>query len=604
MNTRLRTELLLLLVAGVAVLSMVLPVGWMADDAAAQATTPTIELAYDDGKAFETLAGSPYICVTCMAYQGVRFDLGGATVMSITAVRFYAGGRQSQVRVHLTDAVDQQALIDYITVSVSAAQWYTVTIPETRVTRDFFVWIQISDKDVMPYRDVIADHNRSFVAEHPQLKHAGGSHVGDLMIRAVVKAEIHVGEGQDYATIQEAVDAAGEGLQIIVHEGTYTENVVVDKKLTIVSKDGPSNTIVSAEDPSASAFTVASKGMTVSGFTIQGASGVGAAGVHLNGSADCSVAGNRISNNYYGLLVSAASTGSTVIHNDVGSNVYGVWVDGQRTNIAGNSFEGNTAPNGSAVYLSSSSGENEVHFNDFIESPATDQVLQVYNDSSLQVANCANNWWGNASGPRHASANPSGTGAAVGDGVRFHPWLALQPSAVKTGTAMPGAYWLSARAGTSATVVMSGTGTPTVWVAIYPGNPGGEFPGASLGKWIDVYFNSTSGVSEVEIRVYYTQDEIVGLKEGSLRLYWWSGTEWKVCSRSGVNGTEDFVWGRVLPTTTPGMANLAGTPFGVGATSGGFALWWIVAGVVVVVVALAVLLFALRVLQQRSSYYE
>jgi hypothetical protein len=94
MNTRLRTELLLLLVAGVAVLSMVLPVGWMADDAAAQATTPTIELAYDDGKAFETLAGSPYICVTCMAYQGVRFDLGGATVMSITAVRFYAGGRQ------------------------------------------------------------------------------------------------------------------------------------------------------------------------------------------------------------------------------------------------------------------------------------------------------------------------------------------------------------------------------------------------------------------------------------------------------------------------------------------------------------------------------
>jgi hypothetical protein len=49
----------------------------------------------------------------------------------------------------------------------------------------------------------------------------------------VKAAELHVGPGQTYSTIQAAITAASDGDTIIVHAGTYDEQVVVDKSLTI-----------------------------------------------------------------------------------------------------------------------------------------------------------------------------------------------------------------------------------------------------------------------------------------------------------------------------------------------------------------------------------
>lgn len=60
----------------------------------------------------------------------------------------------------------------------------------------------------------------------------------------VMAAELHVGEGQPYATIQDAVDAASAGDTIIVHPGTYEEMVRVDKSVTIQSKEGPDVTVI------------------------------------------------------------------------------------------------------------------------------------------------------------------------------------------------------------------------------------------------------------------------------------------------------------------------------------------------------------------------
>ena len=50
----------------------------------------------------------------------------------------------------------------------------------------------------------------------------------------------------------------------------------------------------------------------------------------------------------------------------------------------------------------------------------------VYNDVASAI-NAINNWWGNASGPYHASLNPTGTGDPVSDNVLFNPWLAAPP---------------------------------------------------------------------------------------------------------------------------------------------------------------------------------
>jgi pectin methylesterase-like acyl-CoA thioesterase len=58
----------------------------------------------------------------------------------------------------------------------------------------------------------------------------------------------------EYSTIQAAVNAASNGDTIIVRDGTYTENIKVDKSLTIRSKNGPDYTVVRAKKPDEHVF--------------------------------------------------------------------------------------------------------------------------------------------------------------------------------------------------------------------------------------------------------------------------------------------------------------------------------------------------------------
>ena len=48
----------------------------------------------------------------------------------------------------------------------------------------------------------------------------------------------------------------------------------------------------------------------------------------------------------------------------------------------------------------------------------------IRSNATYIVADGTENWWGDASGPYHATLNPSGTGAEVSDNVDFDPWMA------------------------------------------------------------------------------------------------------------------------------------------------------------------------------------
>ena len=79
------------------------------------------------------------------------------------------------------------------------------------------------------------------------------------------------GGGANFTNIQDAVDNATAGDTIIVRDGTYTENVVVGKELTIRSENGYAKTLVRAARTFKHVFSVTADNATIQGFTVTGA---------------------------------------------------------------------------------------------------------------------------------------------------------------------------------------------------------------------------------------------------------------------------------------------------------------------------------------------
>jgi len=97
-------------------------------------------------------------------------------------------------------------------------------------------------------------------------------------LRFIPTLPVHnLDSGEDFATIQEAIDDSDTdpGHTITVEPGTYNENVVVNKRLTIKSSSGnPADTIVNASDSNDHVFKVTADYVNISGFTVENATSV------------------------------------------------------------------------------------------------------------------------------------------------------------------------------------------------------------------------------------------------------------------------------------------------------------------------------------------
>lgn len=203
-----------------------------------------------------------------------------------------------------------------------------------------------------------------------------------------------------------------------------------------------------------------------------------------------------------------------------------------------------------------------VHFNNILDNGSfgAEVAGEPTNDFEL---NATNNWWG--------SKDQAAVEASVNGTVKYAPWTGAGVGGTTSTTTPSGSTTVDAKSTASTTVDKMGTGTPTVTVAKYDSNPGSGFSG-STNNYVDVNLDDPTGVDQITVKVYYTNAEITGLVESSLRLNWWDGTQWVACSESGVNIADipgppaysGYMWANIRSDTVPSLSDLSGTPFGGG----------------------------------------
>ncbi|MEA3281150.1 MAG: NosD domain-containing protein [Euryarchaeota archaeon] len=190
-------------------------------------------------------------------------------------------------------------------------------------------------------------------------------------------------------SIQAAVNTADPHDTIIVRDGTYTENINVNKSLTIQSENGSDVTIVQAAYPDDHVFEVTVDYVNIGGFNVTGetgSTGYQKTGIYLNNVNKCAISNNTANGNGYGIHLSSSSNNSLTGNTANSNNWNGIYL----SSSSNNSLTGNTAnSNNDGIYLRYSSNNNNLTGN-----IASNNYYGIYLSSSSNnslIGNTASN---------------------------------------------------------------------------------------------------------------------------------------------------------------------------------------------------------------------
>jgi len=146
---------------------------------------------------------------------------------------------------------------------------------------------------------------------------------------------------KNYTTIQEALDAASDNDTIFVYNGTYNEDIVLDKSIKLIGED-KTNTFIQG-DQGNKIIKILSGSSTITGFTVQYQSNDEWDDAALYISSEYNIIHDNIfAHNNLGIFV-ADWTGdnNTILNNVFSGNYHGIRVDYTFNNkIIGNTIDG------------------------------------------------------------------------------------------------------------------------------------------------------------------------------------------------------------------------------------------------------------------------
>ena len=220
----------------------------------------------------------------------------------------------------------------------------------------------------------------------------------------------------DYSMIQEAINNAIDGDTVLVKAGTYYEQVVVNKSLSIFGEK-KENTLIDG-NKTGPVILVAANGVNLTEFTIRaGQNSHPICDVWLENVSKCSIHGNILTYSFYGVYLDE-SNGNSIYENfatDVSIGICGFrsdWNSVFRNEFVANSFAGinfhlcsfnNVTENlisGNSVgmRLLDGANNNTIHHNNFVNNTVQVYVQSSYNNIWDDGYPSGGNYWSDYGG--------------------------------------------------------------------------------------------------------------------------------------------------------------------------------------------------------------
>jgi len=213
-----------------------------------------------------------------------------------------------------------------------------------------------------------------------------------------------------YQNITSGLEHALDGDTIFVFNGTYYENVVANKLVSLLGENMATTIIDGGTVGTVVSITV--DGVNVTGFTMRNSGSI-SAGIDLSSASHCNISGNNIAENDYGIYLYDSSNNSISGNKITANSLVGIYLyDSSNNSISGNNIAiswygiileyfsnyniisgNNITNNGGGIWLFDSSNTNNVSGNN-ITNNSGNGIWVGYSSNSISGNKITNNHYG------------------------------------------------------------------------------------------------------------------------------------------------------------------------------------------------------------------